>query len=805
MLTNYVKTAWRNLLKQRVHSLINIVGLAMGMACALLIFLFVEDELSYDTFHENADRIYRLTRVSKIGDNTFAVANTASAMGPALQKDYPVVEKVVRVWRTRPDLVLRLGENKFPEHGYFVDETVFDVFTFPLKTGDARTALREPATMVISQQMAKKYFGESDPVGKVISIDDGPDFRVTGVLYDLPGNSHFNFAFLASMASFQQMAPGYFKGLGAWFNNGFYTYLLLHPNQDVAGFKNQLPNFVQKYMAASFADVTKSGYALDLELEPLTDIYLRSDLSTQLEPVSEARYVYIFSAIAFFILLIGCINFINLATARSNRRAPEVGMRKVMGASRAQLISQLVCESTLLSIIALFLALGLVELLLPFFNHLTGKSLAMYYFTNTFTWLGIIGITLLTGLLAGSYPSLLLSAYQPAKILRGSSGNRSQRRLRKTLVVLQFTISIALIVGTAIIGEQLHFMQNKELGFNKDHLVVLPIKSDGIKLRYETLRTELLQNPNVIAVTAASGLPGQRMPADSYPIFPAGKEGEDWAMRTTMVDYDFLKTMRIKLISGRDFSRQFPADAGAAFILNESAVRALGWNAPLGQKLVWEAGGPNGVKVGQVIGVVEDYHYESLHKQIDPLILHIEPKRFSNLAVRIRSENSAETLAFLEGTLRQFDAEQVFEHSFLDENLTHSYSSESKLGEIVRYFSSLAIFIAGLGLLGLAAFTAEQRTKEVGVRKVLGASAFGLVGLLSSEFVKLVLLANLIAWPIAYYTLDLWLQNFAYRIEIEWWLFALAGGLALLIALLTVSTQAIRAALANPVESLRYE
>ncbi len=808
MFKNYLKIAFRNLLRHKMYSLINISGLAIGMACCILILLFVRDELSYDRFHENSDRIYRLTRTTKMGDNTFAVVHTASAMGPTLQQDYSAVEKVVRFWRMRSDVLLRFEENKFHEHGfYFADGTVFDVFTFPLKSGDPKTALQEPYTMVITEEMAEKYFGDADPIGKVISVDNNLDFKVTGVLSNIPRNSHFKFNFLASMASFEELASGYFKGLGAWFNNGFYTYLLFQENHDIPGLEKQLPAFVHKYMSESFSVVSKSAYELDLNLEPLTDIYLRSNLSNQVEAVSDIRYVYIFSVIAFFILLIACINFMILATARSTRRAREVGVRKVLGAFRPQLITQFVCESTLLSIIALSLSLGMVDLLLPFFNNLAGKALSMGYFSNAFTWIVIIGITLLVGLLAGGYPSFFLSAFQPVKVLSGASkpGSRGQPRLRKALVVFQFAISIALIVGTAIISNQLNFIQNKKLGFDKEQLVVMPIKSGSMRQRYETIKSELLQYPNVLAVTAASGLPGQRLPADSYPVFLEGKDGEDWVMRTTMVDHDYLETMEIKLTAGRDFSREFSTDASAGFILNETAVKALGWDEPLGKNITWEEGGPNGTKEGRIIGVIEDYHYQSLHKKIEPLVLHIQANRFSTIAVRIQMENISETLAFLEDTWRKFDPDGAFDYSFLDEDLTNKYESEIKLSKIFSYFSSLAIFIASLGLFGLASFTAEQRTKEVGIRKVLGATVANVVTLLSKDFVKLVLLANLIAWPIAWYVMNRWLQDFAYRIDIDWWVFALAGGLALVIALLTVSTQAVRAALANPVESLRYE
>lgn len=808
MFKNYLKIAFRNLLRYKIYSMINISGLTIGMACSVLILLFVKDELSYDTFHDNADRIYRLTRTEKLGDKTFAVANTASAMGPTMQQDYSAVEKVVRFWRLRSDVMLRFEEKKFHEHGfYFADGAVFDVFTFPLKSGDPRKALKDPYTMVITEEMAEKYFGDADPIGKVISLDNSLDFKVTGVLHKIPRNSHFNFNFLASMASFEELAPHYFRNLGVWFNKGFYTYLLLQENTDISGLENQFPAFVEKYMAESFSVVTNSSYEVDLNLEPLTDIYLRSNLQSQLEPVSDMRYVYIFSGIAFIILLIACINFMNLATARSTRRAREVGVRKVLGAFRPQLITQFVCESTFLSIIALSLALGMVDVLLPFFNNLAGKALTMGYFSNTFTGIATIGIALFVGLLAGSYPSFFLSAFHPVKVLSGlsKSGSPSQPLLRKALVVFQFAVSIALIVCTAIISNQLNFIQNKKLGFDKEQLVVMPIKSGNMRRSYETIKSELLQYPNLLGVTAASGLPGQRLPADSYPVFLEGKDGENWVIQTTMVDHDFVETMGIKLTAGRDFSKEFPTDASSGFILNETAVKALGWDEPLGKKITWEGDGPNGKKEGQVIAVVEDYHYQSLHQIIEPLILHIKPNRFSTIAVRIQAANVTETLAFLKDTWSKFDPQNAFEYSFLDEDLTNKYRSEIKLGKIFTYFSSLAIFIACLGLFGLASFTAEQRTKEVGIRKVLGATVANVTSLLSKDFIKLVLLANLIAWPIAWNVMNLWLEDFAYRTHIGWWVFVMSGGLALVITLLTVSWQAIKVAIANPVKSLRYE
>jgi len=772
--------------------MINVSGLAIGMACCLLITIFVQDELSFDQFHEKANRIFRIAskenRRGIIANYPFVF----SGIPPILQNDYSEVLDYVRFDPRENVLISSEDKEFYEERLFYTDASVFDVFTFPLVKGDPKTALKEPYSVVLTQRMAEKYFSGEDPVGQTLTIDNEHDYQITGVLKEIPRNSHIKFDFLASIATLETQDPRYGK-LWAW---NCYSYLLLPKDYSYQDLERKFPGFIRRHRGE------KAVEAYTFYLQPLTRIHLHSHLGFEIEANSDIRYVYIFSAIAFFILLIACINFMNLSTARSAKRAKEVGLRKVLGADRSRLIKQFLGESLALSFLALPAAVALIELFLPAFNALTGKELRIDYFGNSVVFLGLIGILLFVGILSGTYPAFFLSAFRPAAVLKGKlRAGAGSVLFRKVLVVVQFSISIVLIAGTIIITNQLDFIRNKKLGFDKDHVVVMPVMRSGIGQNFDTLKRELLQNPNVQSVTGSTSVPSF-IPTRSVFIPEGAEEGERLVLRNVLVDYDFIKTFGMEIKEGRDFSMDFSTDKKEAFVVNEAAVKEFGWESAVGKKLIDLEGSR-----GHVIGVVKNFHFRSKHQKIEPLIFALLPSnRYVYLiSVKINQLNIRGTLSFLKSEWKKFAPGWPFEYFFLDDNYDRLYKSEERLRHIFLTFTFLGIFIACLGLFGLAAFTAEQRTKEMGIRKVLGASVPNILILLSKEFAKWVLLANIIAWPVAYFAMHRWLQNFAYRISIEWWMFLLAAVLVLVIALCTVGFQAVKAALANPSESLRYE
>ncbi len=801
MFKNYFKIAARNLLRYKAYSFINLAGLAIGMTCAFLILLYVRDELSYDRFHENAARIYRLAWI-----NEHPQTRTPHPMAQAMVKDLPEVENAVSLspmWGaglTRRIFSVRYGDKRFDETNVLsVDTTFFKVFSFPLLHGDARTALQEPFAVIISERIAQKYFGEEEALGKVLRIDNEIDLKVTGVTRNVPAQSHFHFDFLISYAMLKPRETGSYY---TWADFGHYNYILLKPGADPKAVAAKIPNWVGPYLGwpEEWLAALREG-RIHFELQPLTDIHLRSHLAWELEPNSDIAYVYLFTAIAAFILLIAGINFMNLATARSATRAKEVGVRKVLGAARAQLIGQFLGEALLLSLGALALAIALAELLLPLFNAVSGRALAIHYFEQPQLFWGMCGLALLVGIFSGSYPAFFLSAYQPVKVLKGemTAGNRSAR-FRRALVVAQFALSIALIAGALIVSMQLDFLRSQKLGFDKEQVLVLRLKQRAMREQFESVKTELLRKPEVLRASAVSNLPGGRFNGNPIQWRP---EEDDQDVAQTRVDHDFFATLDIPLAEGRAFQREITTDADSAFILNETAAKLFDWDTAVGKRITWFD--DDNTRRGTVIGVVKDFHFQSLHTRIQPLLISLTRRSFNYMLVKVSPSDLPGTLAHCEAVWKKFDPEFDFEYSFLDADFDQLYRAEGRVRTLFGYFTFFAVFIACLGLFGLAAFTTQQRKKEIGVRKVLGASVAGVVGMLSKDFVKLVLAANVIAWPVAYFAMNKWLQDFAYRIEIGWWVFALAGGLALLIALLTVSTQAIKAALANPVEALRYE
>jgi putative ABC transport system permease protein len=657
---------------------------------------------------------------------------------------------------------------------------------------------------VISEITALKYFGKDDAMNKSLSIND-QDYVITGIMKDMPKNSHFYAQILASMKTFEndpEMQKLFFQ---TWARHEFYTYLLLHDEDSSENLEAKFPAFIEKYAAQEIKTILGGG--LCSRLQPLKSIHLHSHLQMEISPNGDIKYVVIFSVIALFILLIACVNFINLATAKSVNRSKEVGLRKVVGASRYQLIQQFLGESAFFTLFALFLALILIAFALPLFNSLTGKEMEMNYLVN-FSLLGGIGLLLVfVGLVSGSYPAFFVSRYQPANVLKKTVNIRSSKSyLRKGLVIFQFTLSIILFIATAVVLDQLDFLRNRKLGFDKEHVVVVPIRSNSIRENAEAIKAEFMQNPNIISGTITIGVPGGVVAGDAIKLVT--EEGiKTLTLRMIYTDHDYVKTMGMEIVEGRDFTKEMSTDATEAFLINEAAVRELQLENPLETQLEW--GGNDydyGIhKKGRVIGVVKDFQFQSLKDAINPLIIHVWSQNTFVFALRIHPDNIPETLTFIESKWRELDPAHPFEYSFMDETFDRLYRSEEKLSKIFTVFSILAIFIAALGLFGLALFMAEQRTKEIGVRKVLGASVGNIFALLSKEFTILVLMANLFAWPIAYFLMFKWLENFANRVSIGFWVFIIAATVAIFIALVTISFHAMKAALANPIESLRYE
>jgi putative ABC transport system permease protein len=807
MIKNYFKIAWRNLLKNKGFSAINIFGLAVGIACCLLITLYVTDELSYDRYHENKDRIYRLNFNVKFGGNEQAFAQTPDILGPTLKNDYPQVENYVRFYNGGPYLIKKSGtlNNIREEKILFADSSVFDVFTFPLLTGNPSAALTAPNTIVISESAARRHFANQNPVGQVLNLDNKKDYTVTAVMKDMPENSHFRSDFFISMKSLDYT-------WGDFFSNNHNTYILLKKGADSKAFEGYFNQIIQKYvgpqmvkvMGATMEEFTKSGSYYKFDMIPLNDIHLKSKYINELGTNGDIQYVYIFSIVALFVLLIACINFMNLSTARSSKRAKEVGVRKVLGSERLQLMFQFFSECVLLSFLALLAALVLVALLLPFFNNISGKAIHLSDLVS-FKFLSLIVILpLLVGMLAGSYPAIFLSSFQPIKVLKGSM-NLKGGSLRNGLVVFQFTACIILIAATVIVYRQINFIQHKNLGFNKDQVLVI---NDAYALDKQArfFTDEVKKIKGVENGTLSGYLPTPSNRSDGA-MFPEGELDMNKGVATGRwdVDYDYIKTLGMQIVKGRNFSKDFETDS-TAVIINEAAAKLFGYNDPIDKTIMSLVNNQsNETYKYKVIGVVKDFHFESLHKNIGALCLFLNLSR-GNVSFRLNSESDiAGTIQRIETKWKELAPGQPFTYTFMDESFNSVYKAEQRIGKISLAFAFLTIMVACLGLLGLVTFIAEQRIKEIGIRKVLGASVTGIVQLLSKDFLKLVLVSIVIATPIAYYVMYKWLQDFSYRIKIEWWVFAVVGLGAVVIALLTVSYQSIKAAITNPVKSLKSE
>ena len=800
MFRNYLKIAFRNLLKYKAYSFINIFGLAVGITACIMILLYVNDELSYDKYNLKAKQIYRVCSRAVVQGRELNMAVSPAPLGAAFVSDFPEVIQYARLM-PNANMLIRYKNNVFNETRFFwADSTIFNIFTMPFILGDPKTALNQPNTVVLTESLAKKYFGNENPLNKIMKFEDGTPYKVTGVTKDCPSNSHLHFDIFASMASIQAGKSN------SWLNDNLYTYIVLKKDASASALKKKFPGLVRKYagpqvyqgLGILFDEWQKKGNAYGFFLQPLTSIHLHSNLDEEVEPNSNIRYVYIFSIIALFILLIACINFMNLSTARSLTRSKEVGVRKVLGSKKSQLIKQFLIESFLLTFIAVLIAVILAEIFLPSFDNLAEKNLHTNYFHSLYAMPALLITIIVVGLISGSYPAFFLSSFQPSKILKGKTTGTKGSWLRSGLVIFQFSISIILLTGTMIIYNQIKYIQEADLGFNKENVLVIQ-RAWALGTHTGTFKNELLKDPHILNASNTNDLPGRQYSTTVFKLENA-PISQQYLMELITTDENYAKTMDIEIAKGRYFSKENPADSSAV-VINESAAKTFNMKDPVGRRIIF---------VGQnmtctIIGVVKDFHLASLHEKIGPLVIYPRRGLTAYLPIRISSNNMSQTISLIKDEWKKFVPDKPFEYFFLDEDLNRLYNSEQKTGEILTSFSLLAIFIACMGLFGLAAFTTERRTKEIGIRKVLGASVLGVIFILSKDFTKWVLLSNIIAWPVAYYFMNKWLQDFAYRIEINWLLFIIAGLLTLVIALLTISIQSIRAAMANPVKSLRYE
>ena len=800
MIKNYFKTAWRNLWRNKFFSAINILGLSIGLACCILMFLFIQHELSFDKFNVNAKNIYRITSIFVDEKDKKELAVTPAPWAPLMKKDYPEIQEFVRLLKSEKAIIGRPGEQHFYEKDIlFGDSTFFNVFTVDLERGDVKKALERPNSIILTNEAAQKYFGDADPIGKTLEINSfgrAISAEVTAIAKKISDASHFQFSSLISLQTLGDMS-------NMWSYHMMHSYLLLNNNVSARDLERKFAGFTDKYIVNN----PQADGRQDIFLQPLTDIHLRSNLVGEIGANSDMIYVYVFAGVALFILLIGCFNFTNLSTARSLSRAKEVGLRKVVGASKDQLLRQFLGETAFFAVISLVFAVIIAFLILPVFNQLSDRQLNINFRQNYPLILMLVLLVLLVGLLAGLYPAAILSSFRPAEVLKGKLFKHVKGvSFRKVLVTLQFVVSIVLIASTILITQQLKFLQNKKLGFDKENVVVLTLPRNSDSSKLETFKASLTGNPGILSVAASSSIPDAIIPVNMVNDGSTDLSKAQ-SMQMLFTDLEFVSTMKMKIVAGRNFSKDHPADREGGFILNEEAVKKMGWGSAedaIGKNFQWVV--PDAViKSGRVTGVVQDFHITPLRSAVQPLVMHIYPLRFQYLYVRFNQAKAENIITSIEKTFNEFYAKQSFEYSFLDDTLAMMYRSERKLGVIFSYFSFLAILIACLGVLGLSLYSIKQRIKEVGIRKVIGASVTRITILLIKEFVQPIFIAIIIALPIVWYGMNKWLEDFAYRIDISWWIFLVAGVVALLIAMLTVSFQAIKAAIANPVKSLRTE
>ncbi|OKL42099.1 ABC transporter permease [Pontibacter flavimaris] len=788
MIKNYLKMAYRNLMRHKVFSLINVSGLALGMTCSILILLWVRDELSVDRFHADIDNLYRVMEVQSYpGADDLTVDATPGPLAEALERELPEVIHAVRSTTWDWEQLFAYGDKVLKVNGRYADPEFFEVFSFPLLHGDARTVLSQPNTVVISETVARQFFpSPEEALGKLFKINNTTSYKVTGVMQDVPKNSTMQFDYVMPVNDWIN-SPGS-EWLQEWGNNALRTFLQLQPGTDIVAFNEKIKPLIRKY---------HEGSKTDLFVQPVADMYLHGDFTGSKASGGRVEVVRLFTVVALFILVIACINFMNLATARSAKRAKEVGVRKAIGANKLALLSQFMVESVLVAFLALFISVNLIGILLPHFNDLTGKFINLN-FSDPSLLLMLLGVALLTGIVSGSYPAFFLSSFNPAVVLKGTAKlSKSVSVFRKGLVVFQFILSALLIISTLVVYLQLHFIRTKNIGLNRENVVLLPLEGE-LRDRYDVMKEELLKVPGVTGVTAANQNP-LMVGNSTGDVHWEGKDPDaDILFSMLKIDYDFLETMGVQVKEGRSFSKDYGAEESKV-IINEEAARLMQMQEPVGQ---WLA---RGDQRAVIIGVVKDFKTTSMHDTMKPLVMMLDMNDANTVFVRLTSGQTAEVLTAMEGIVRKQNPAFPFEYHFLDEDFERMYKTEAIMGQLTKYFAGIAIFISCLGLFGLALFTAEQRTKEIGVRKVLGASVASIVYLLSKDFLKLVLIANLIALPLGWYFMSNWLNDYADRTEMSWWIFAMAFVSTIIIAMFTLSFHAFKTAVANPVNSLRAE
>lgn len=795
MLKNLVKIAIRSLLKDKAYSAINILGLTIGITCSLFLLLYIMDELSYDRYHVNAKNIYRVVSDIKEPDNAFTWAVAQRPLGPELRDTYPEIKYAVRFDGTGRTLY-KNGDKQFYENNFYLtDSAVFEMFTYEFLAGDSKTAMYAPFSMVITEKIAKKYFGNAaDALNQTLTNQQNEVFKITGVIKDVPLNSHFLFDALISPAT----RP---KFIGGWGGFGTSTYIQLTPNYDEAKMQAAFDKIVKEKVNPIFEQL---GISVRYVLQPMVDIHLYSKIQDDTSGGGDISNVYIFAAVAIFMIVIACINYMNLATARSSSRAKEVGLRKVMGSGRGPLVAQFLTESLVVTFVALALSLALIYFTLPTFNTLAGKQLPFAHVLQAPVLLSLLGIVFVTGVLGGSYPAFYLSAFNPLSVLKGKLASRGgSSLLRRGLVVVQFGLSITMLICTLIVFDQLKFLRNKDLGFNKANVIRMNLNNRELQSKAAEFAEALKRLPSVVSVGRATSAPGDNIGKGLFKVEDAEGKMVDRGVDLFAADYDFIDALGMKVVQGRNFSKDNPADTNFAVLVNESMVSRMGWKDPIGKRFVIDDG--NNFN-RQVIGVVKDYNQSSLYSPIEPLMIYLNVRN-NFMFARIVPGNVQESVAAVESEWKKMFPSQPFEFNFLDADLDSQYQADQKRSQIFTAFSGLTILIACLGLLGLAAYTTERRTKEIGVRKVIGASVNNLVVLVSKEFILLVSIGTLIAFPVSWYVTSRWLENFAFRIDLvnEWGTFLLSALLAIVITMCTVGFHVVRAALANPVHALRDE
>nr|NQU90864.1 ABC transporter permease [Bacteroidota bacterium] len=802
MLSNYILTTLRNLGRNKVFSIINISGLAIGLACFIMLVLYVKNELGYDRHHPNAENIYRLTMKANMGGNDLHAAVTGGPVGDMVQNEIPGVIVHTTIYQPTRSILFRVNDRDFyQEHILYADSGFFDVFSYEFIAGDPATVLDHPGSMVLTESMVKKFFGDQDPMNQAIKWNNEDNMIVKGVIKDPEFNSFLNFDVLASLSTFRT-SPRMWRAVnGLWF---FATqnYVSVNASLSKERLKEKLDQVIEKHLTN---DLNESGMKMEWEPQHITDIHLHSNIIHELETNGDISRVYIFSAIAILILIIACINFVNLSTSKSSKRAAEVGVRKVFGANRDMLFRQFIGESVIVAIISLIIAVILVEIFLPFFNEISGIEFGREWHSDWQFALFVFTITLVVGFVSGIYPAMFLSSFKPIKVLKGNLFTGTAKPLfRNSMVVLQFAISVFLIFSTIVIYQQMDFLEKKDIGIDKEHVVVISVRDPVFINKYDNIQEEIRLIPGVKDVSASSTYLGRFEQRRSY--YPEGVTRQDsWMMNNVQVDYNFLEMMGTELVMGRQFNPNRQLDSNA-IIINKAMMKKLGWEDPLGRNIFLPIGDSATPDYRlKIIGVVKDFNFASLHQPVVPLLINMDPARFRYLNVKIDHHNIPAILAMLEEKWQAVSPNHPFDYFFLDTKFNSFYVAESQMSTLFIYFSVLAVFIAAMGLFGLTLYTTERRTREIGIRKVFGGSVKQILNLLLREFIQWVIVANLIAWPVAWYFMDGWLNNFAYQTHIAWWIFLLSAIVSLIIALVTVTWQSIRSALQNPVDSLRYE